>query len=125
MILLDTSILIEFFRKENKKRTIMSKLSKDGFEFCTSAITKYEIYCGVTSAQRLFWDNLFAKIYVLPFDDFCVDQAVTINNQLKKKSKQIDLADLFIAATAQNLNIPLATLNLKHFERVDGLEILP
>jgi len=43
---------------------------------------------------------------------------------LKRKRKQIDLADLFIAATAVTNELPLATLNKKHFERVEILAII-
>jgi tRNA(fMet)-specific endonuclease VapC len=49
---------------------------------------------------------------------------VDINNALKRKRKQIDIADLFIAATALSNNLPFATLNLKHFERIDNLQIV-
>jgi tRNA(fMet)-specific endonuclease VapC len=36
----------------------------------------------------------------------------------------IDLADILIGATALTHDIPLATLNTKHFERIKGLEII-
>lgn len=36
----------------------------------------------------------------------------------------IDLADILIGATALTHDIPLATLNIKHFERIKGLEII-
>jgi predicted nucleic acid-binding protein len=52
-------------------------------------------------------------ITVIPLDEISVDTAVTINNILKRKRKQIDLADLFIAATAVAYNLSLATLNKK------------
>ena len=44
----------------------------------------------------------------------------------KNKSHLILLyiADLFIAATATSRNLPLATLNKKHFERIDSLQII-
>lgn len=36
----------------------------------------------------------------------------------------IDIADLFIGATALTHNLPIATLNIKHFNRIKGLEII-
>ena len=75
-------------------------------------------------AQLPYWDNLLEKINVLPFDKDVVKQAVIVNKQLKQKRKQIDLADLFIAATAIANNLPFATLNRKHFERIDSLDIV-
>lgn len=64
------------------------------------------------------------KINVLPFDKDVVKQAVVINRQLKQKRMLIDLAGLFIAATALANNLDFATLNRKHFERIDGLHIV-
>ncbi len=60
----------------------------------------------------------------MPFDQTAAQAAVDINNALKRKRKQIDIADLFIAATAISNNMPLATLNAKHFDRIDGLTII-
>jgi tRNA(fMet)-specific endonuclease VapC len=48
----------------------------------------------------------------------------TSSSDSKKVSKQIDLADLLIAATAQQNGLPLATLNTKHFSRIEGLEVV-
>ena len=56
---------------------------------------------------------MLQAITVIPLDEISVDTAVTINNILKRKRKQIDLADLFIAATAVAHNLSLATLNKK------------
>jgi tRNA(fMet)-specific endonuclease VapC len=43
---------------------------------------------------------------------------------LLDSSVLIDLADLLIGATAKYHNIPLATLNKKHFQRIDGLVLI-
>jgi predicted nucleic acid-binding protein len=61
---------------------------------------------------------------VISFDESCVDTSVKINAILKRKRKQIDIADLFIAATALTYNYPLATSNKKHFEPINALEIV-
>lgn len=60
----------------------------------------------------------------MPLDEVSVDTAISLNNTLKKKRKQIDLADLFIAATAVAYSLPLATLNKKHFDRIDTLQLI-
>lgn len=60
-----------------------------------------------------FWDSVLSAIAVIPFNETCVDTAVKINTVLKRRRKQIDLADLFIAATEMTRNLPVATLNKK------------
>jgi tRNA(fMet)-specific endonuclease VapC len=61
---------------------------------------------------------------VLAFDQNVAQAAVDINNKLKRRRKQIGMADLFIAATAISNNLPLTTLNIKHFDRIDGLSVI-
>jgi len=124
VILVDTSILIDYYRKTDKANTIWMGLVKQGYEFVISAITKYELFSGATESQLTFWNDVLQIISVIPFDSSCVDTAVTINQQLKRKRKQIAIADLFIAATAVTIGLPIATLNKKHFERVDELIIV-
>jgi predicted nucleic acid-binding protein len=121
--MVDTSILIDFYRKTNKDNSIWLGLVRQGYEFAISAITKYEIYSGANQNQIEFWDKVLEAITVIPFNEAVVDTAVNINNGLKRKRKQIDIADLFIAATAITYNLPFSTLNRKHFERIDGLTI--
>lgn len=124
MIVLDTSILIDYYRKSDKANSSWVALVRQGYKFAISTITKYEIYTGATQSQLVFWDDVLSTITVIPFDESCVDVAVSINAALKRKRKQIDLADLFIAATAMSHRMSFATLNKKHFDRIDELMLV-
>lgn len=124
IVLVDTSILIDYYRKTDKEKSIWINLVRQGYSFAISAVTKYEIYSGATPGQLAFWDSVLQAITVMPLDEAAVDTAVATNSALKKKRKQIDLADLFIAATAIANSLPLATLNRKHFDRIDTLELM-
>ena len=61
---------------------------------------------------------------VEPFELECSRKAVEIFQLLRKNNKIIETPDLFIAATALSKGIPIATLNKKHFERIEGLEVI-
>lgn len=126
IIMVDTSILIDYYRKSDKANSVWVALVRQGYKFVISAITKYEIYSGATMSQLDFWNSILQAIEVIPFDENAVNTAVNINATLKQKRKQIDLADLFIAATAIAIanDLHLATLNRKHFERIDRLNIV-
>lgn len=124
IVLADTSILIDFFRKTDKSNSHLIALVRQDYAFCISAITEYEIYTGATDSQYHYWQEFLRKTQVLAFDNDIVKVAVEVNKALKRKRKQIDIADLFIAATAIEKNMPLATLNKKHFERIENLHIL-
>lgn len=124
MICLDTSILIDFFRKEKKENSHFFRLTQQYRIFTVSVITEYEIFVGSNSEQQDFWENFFSRIVVLPFDSASSQMAVQIFKDLKVKNKLIEIPDILIAATAIQNNLPLATTNLKHFDRIEGLELV-
>jgi predicted nucleic acid-binding protein len=121
IVLADTSLLIDFFRKSDKSKSKLISLIREGYTFCICVITEFEIYSEATNQQLEYWQKFLEKIDVINLDQSAVKEAVIINNQLKVKRKQIDLADLFIAAIAVSNNLPVATLNKKHFERIESL----
>lgn len=124
MILVDTSILIDYYRKTDKENSAWIKLVREGYSFAVSVVTKYEIFAGASSGQVTFWEEILQSISIVSLDEATIDTAVTLNNVLKRKRKQIDLADLFIAATAVAHGFKLATLNRKHFDRIDTLNLI-
>ncbi|GAB3420758.1 type II toxin-antitoxin system VapC family toxin [Niabella aquatica] len=124
IVLLDTSILIDLFRKSDKENSVLVSLIRQGFTYCISSVTEYEIYTGTTSGQTDFWNKFLQKTEVLSFDKNAAKVAVEINKELKRKRKLIDIADLFIAAIAIANNLQFATLNKKHFDRIDDLVII-
>jgi predicted nucleic acid-binding protein len=123
-LMIDTSILIDFYRKTDKNNSVWVGLVREGYDFAISVVTKYEIYSGATDSQLSFWENVLLAVTVIPLDENAVDAAVETNKILKKKRKQIALADLLIASSAISSNLPLATLNRKHFERIENLVLV-
>jgi predicted nucleic acid-binding protein len=124
VVLLDTSILIDYYRKKEKTKSALFRLSQSYKSYAVSTVTHFEIYVGAKSDQLDFWNEFFNEITVLPFTVETSAIAANTDAELKKKRKQIELQDLFIAATAIHHRLPLASLNKKHFERVDGLRLL-
>ena len=124
IVLADTSVLIDLFRKTDKSKAALVALVRKGYVYCISAVTEYEISTGATLSQVVFWEDFLHKTDVLPFDKNAPKAAVSLTKELKRKRKLIDVPDLFIAATAIVHNLPIATLNKKHFERIDGLQII-
>lgn len=124
MILLDSSILIELFRKKDKRKTSFYQLSQKNNDLCVSSITYYEIGIGNRKLHYNYWNELSKNLFIFPFDKECSKNAIEIYLDLLKSNKLIDLADIFIGATALTHKIPIATLNIKHFERIKKLEIV-
>ncbi len=124
MICLDTSVIINYFRKTNKNKSFLLELTDHYSEFSVSVITEYEIMVGAKGSQLIFWEEFFEKVKVLEFGRRVSEEAVHIYHSLRKTRKLIDVADLFIGATAKCYGLPLATMNLKHFSRIPNLELV-
>jgi predicted nucleic acid-binding protein len=123
-IIIDTSVLIEYFRKTDKNKTTLVQLSLEFNHIYISSITEFEIFNGATPNQIQFWNELISKLTVLDFDSQAARVAATVVNNLKKKRKSIDKPDLFIASTALVHKMSLATLNKKDFEVIDSLIVI-
>ncbi len=124
LICLDTSILIDFFRKKDKTKSFFFELTKTYSQFAVSIITEYEILVGSNLDTNSFWEDFFEKVTVLPFGKFENKEEITIFKQLKKENKLIEIPDILIGATAKANNLKIATLNKKHFERIKNVELI-
>lgn len=124
MLLIDTSVLIEYFRKTKKDETFFYKLAESHANFCISTITKYEVLVGSNPQQDGFWQKLFDSIAIITFDDATALETVQIRKELKAKSENLGFEDMAIAATARQKGFPLATLNDKHFKKTTNLNLV-
>jgi|JI102314DRNA_FD_contig_61_1976865_length_1127_multi_2_in_0_out_0_1 tRNA(fMet)-specific endonuclease VapC len=123
MILLDTSILIEYYRKKDKKDTLLFKLSET-HSFSISVVTKYELLAGTKPDKLSFTLSIIQNMKVLELNEKCIDIAIEIFNELKSKNQIIEVPDIFIAATAIHNKLPIATLNTNHFDRIPNTYVI-
>ncbi|MGM0944166.1 MAG: type II toxin-antitoxin system VapC family toxin [Bacteroidota bacterium] len=124
IIYLDSGVLIEYFRKKDKSKSKLFLLSQKYQIVKVSSITYYEILLGSNKNQIQFWNEFFEKVEVLSFDQKAGLIASKIYKQLKRENKLIAIADILIAAVALANELDIATLNRKHFERIDGLSLI-
>jgi tRNA(fMet)-specific endonuclease VapC len=126
IICLDTNVLIAHKRakKADKDKTFLYRLATKSYQFAVSSITVYELLRGDNQDEDAYWKVMFNNMTVLDFDSNCAEHAANIYQNLKKKGMLIEPEDLLIAATALGNNMNLATGNIKHFDRVVGLELV-
>lgn len=122
-ILIDTSVVIDHFRKKNKQKSLLYELAKENILFL-SAISKFEFLVGAKPTQVRQTKEIIGGFYILSFNSQVADVASDIAKELKTKNKVIEFRDLFIAATAIANDMPLSTLNIKHFGRIDDLVLI-
>lgn len=119
-VLLDTSVIIDFVRRKDKKNALLFSLSKKGYELHISILTHTELYAGknvwrgIEAEQDL--EKLFYGMYILPLETEISKKAGKIRAQ-----NNTTIIDAIIAATAINHGLSLVTLNLKDFEGIGEL----
>jgi predicted nucleic acid-binding protein len=122
-LLIDTSILIDHLRKKKKRKSQFYKIIGN-YTIYVSTITLFELFAGGKDEQKKQdIENIIEYLKILPFTKETAKKAGEIYLSLRSENKLIEAKDLFIAATALSHNLPLMTLNVKHFDRVAELKI--
>ncbi len=121
-MVIDTSILIEHLRKKPFSSTNFDRIPPKTLVH-TSAVTVYEVLTGAINPDK--WKQtaaLISQMIILPVDIQIAIKAAQLSQEMK--GNFIGMADTIIAATALYHNLPIKTLNMKHFSRVTGLVVL-
>jgi tRNA(fMet)-specific endonuclease VapC len=124
-VLIDTSIIIEYFRKPQKEKTSLYTLCAAPGEIAVSTVTVFEVFVGTNPKNEQDTRELFKGLNVISFDEKIAKIASREFQILKQQNKVIELRDLFIGATALAVQIPLATLNPKHSKRLSNITLYP
>ena len=125
IICLDTDVLIEHKRavKKTKKETLLYKLSEK-YLIAVTVITVFELLRGDNSDEDKFWNEFFNSIHIFDFDIESCKIASKIDKELTGSGNKLDVRDTFIASICIKNNIPLASNNQKHFERIKELDLI-
>ena len=120
----DTCLFIEYFRTKDKAKTWLARQIREGERIGLSSVVLFEILSGADVPQREFWKGFLRRAVRLPLDERTVEIAADIFRKLRQNNIRLESCDLFIAATAIANDLPVATLNRKHFEQIDGLNLI-
>jgi tRNA(fMet)-specific endonuclease VapC len=122
--MIDTSIIIDHLRKKNKEKSILFKIV-DLYNFHLSTIVEFELFSGATNEDKINDINEILGICIIhPLSSEIVKEAAKIYQNLRRINQLIEIRDIFIAATSIVNSFPLITLNMRHFERIDSLELI-
>lgn len=117
-VVLDTTILVDHLRGSALAGEYVAAL---GAPPSCSEVTRIEILRGVRSPERKRVERLCALITWVPVDEAVARRAGDLGRRWRQSHSGIGVPDLAIAATAELLEAPLATRNLKHFPMFEGL----
>lgn len=111
-VLLDTSVVIDVLRAHPAAAAFVKSI---GSIPTYSEITRVEVVRGLRSGQRETAETLFRTLDWAILDEVVAQRAGELGRKYRRSHQGLSSVDLVIAATAQELELPLATMNLKHF----------
>jgi predicted nucleic acid-binding protein len=118
-ILVDTDVLIDFLRGNDKAITFIDDFSP---HIILSPIVVAELYAGVKGTNELsVLDNFVSLFRIVPIDSDIVKSGGLYKRDFGR-SHGVRLADAILAATADKENAELKTLNVKHYPMIKGLK---
>lgn len=133
-VILDSSILIAGERHGETVAEILRRVraSQGDIESALSVVTIVELTHGIYRAKndtqrerrRAFCDELRRDMVVHPVTMEIAELAGRIEGQQAVAGIRIAFEDLLIGATALHLGYALATLNVRHFQVIPGLQVL-
>ena len=115
--------MIELLRKNASAKSFMIN-EIDGENIILSCITVAEILQGANNKENLQQLNKFLKEYIIVPIDYTISD---IFSSLFKKyvlSHGATISDTLVAATALHYDLPLLTINQKHFRHIPNLKLL-
>ena len=133
-LILDTSILIESERRGEGVEDILRSVREahGEIDIALSAVSAVELTHGIYRARsdadrdrrRVFVEGVFHDLIVHPLTLAIARLAGRIEGEQAARGVSIAMEDLIIGATALHLGFEVATLNVRHFQMIPGLNVL-
>jgi len=110
----DTDVLIDFLRNHAYAVTRLNEFSDNGL-LAISALTQLEIYQGMRSYEESTTTDFLDGLTTIDVNASIARIAGKMLHSLRARGIIIGVVDGVIAATAQNLGVPLLTNNIAHY----------
>lgn len=133
-LILDSSVIIAAERKHQTVETLLSEIRErcGEIEIAISAITVAELVHGVARAntmairlrRRAFIDELKRHVPVHPVTDNTAEIAGQLSGEQAARGIVLPADDLLIGASALEQGYAVATLNVRHFQKIPGLALV-
>ncbi|OBK24574.1 hypothetical protein A5634_02790 [Mycobacterium asiaticum] len=122
LVVVDTDLIIDFLRGKGSGTTLVRALLIN-HQLRITAITAFELRVGADFLARRDDILRLVRSRTFPLDPSSALRAGEVAATLRAAGQDIGLADCLQAGVCLNFDLPLATRNRKHFERVEGLRL--
>jgi predicted nucleic acid-binding protein len=121
-LVLDTSVLIDHLRgRPRAATTLIPNAIARGHELWSSEAVRAELLAGMRLEEEGATRALMGLISWVEVDEGVAEAAGALGRRYLRSHPGIDVADLIVAALAQQLRADLKTTNVKHYPMIDGL----
>ena len=121
-ILADTSVWIEFFKKESEIGDKLSSLLAEG-SVTICGIVIFELLQGIKSdKEKSIILNAISELPYIEMDSSLWQKSAMLAASLRRKGITLPLSDVIIASISLEHNLSIFTLD-KHFDDIPGITI--
>jgi predicted nucleic acid-binding protein len=134
-LILDSSVVIAAERLGLSAREMVKRISEeaDDDEIGLSVLTLAEVAHGVVRAnspervarRQRFLDAIAAYVPIYAVTAKVAIRAGRVDGMLQAAGTRIPLAEVLIGATALEIDYAVATRNVRDFQRIPGLRVVP
>jgi predicted nucleic acid-binding protein len=117
-VLFDTTVVIDLLRGSQPAVAYARTLVEP--PVC-SEISRVEVNRGLLSGERRATERLLGTFRWVSVDESIARRAGELGRKYRRSHQGLATADLIIAASAEELGLELATLNVRHFPMFPGL----
>jgi tRNA(fMet)-specific endonuclease VapC len=120
---LDTDVLIDYLRGKGPGRDLIESLAGT-LAYRVTAVTAFELALSRSYATDPAPVRALVAVPCLPLGRRAGLRAGALVHHLRSAGREIGMRDSMQAAICLEVDLPLVTRNVRHFERVDGLDVL-
>lgn len=113
--LLDTTVIIDYFRNKSGIPELLEKFCSEGGLLCCSPINIVEVYTGMKDKERTATEEFLNSLECYDITREIANLAGKLKREYSNKGITLSTPDILIAATAIKKQLILVTNNVKHF----------
>jgi predicted nucleic acid-binding protein len=119
--LVDTNVLVDHLRGRGEATQLITSELVAAEPLFASVLTRIELLASARRSERPRIEQLLDVLVWVEVTTPIADRAGAFANRYARSHRAIDVTDYVIAATREELEVPLWTLNIRHFPMLPDL----
>jgi len=128
-VAIDTDVLIDLLRNVREVVDFIGDMERKGYLLSTTVINAFELYHGAYRSKKRAENlastkRLLERLIFLEMGLSSAENAGRIYAELEAKGQSIGLRDAMMGAIALTKGYALATRNVEHLQKIEGLTVI-